>query len=271
MALIELTGISRHYGEGEALVKALDGVDLTIEQGSLVALLGPSGSGKTTLLNTVAALDTPTSGSYMFDGAEVPLSKVEPMTTFRRENVGYIFQFFNLLADLTALENILLVQQLAGNKDKARAEHLLKAVGLEGLENRFPAQMSGGQRQRVAIARALAKTPRLLLGDELTGNLDTKTSKQVMEVLIDICRKENVTLIFVTHDSKLTNYADRIISLDSGKIVSDEVGPLKQVIGQSKDHARRVVQDAKSEVLKVKNKVAGKISETVKTIQDLKG
>ena len=157
MPIIQLHELSRHYGEGETLVKALDNITLSIEQGEIVALLGPSGSGKTTLLNTIAALDNPTGGSYQFNGVDVPLGHVEKMTTFRRENVGYIFQFFNLLADLTALENVLLVQDLAGTRDKQKALDLLDAVGLKGLEDRFPSQMSGGQRQRVAIARALAK------------------------------------------------------------------------------------------------------------------
>ena len=196
MAIIQLQGLSRHYGEGETLVKALDEVSIDIEQGEIVALLGPSGSGKTTLLNTIAALDIPTEGKYNFDGEDVPLGHVEKMTTFRRENIGYIFQFFNLLGDLTALENVLLVQDLAGSRDKKKALELLDAVGLKGLENRFPSQMSGGQRQRVAIARSLAKSPRIILGDELTGNLDTETSTMVMEALIKTCRKEKMTTIF---------------------------------------------------------------------------
>jgi len=166
MPIIQLEDLSRHYGEDETLVKALDNVSISIEQGEIVALLGPSGSGKTTLLNTIAALDVPLEGTYLFDGEEVPLGHVEKMTTFRRENIGYIFQFFNLLADLTALENVLLVQDLSGSRNKDKALELLDSVGLNGLGDRFPSQMSGGQRQRVAIARALAKSPRILLGDE---------------------------------------------------------------------------------------------------------
>ncbi len=204
------------------VVKALDGIDLNIERGERIVLLGPSGSGKTTLLNCVAALDSPTSGKYLFDGVDVPREKSEEMTTFRRENIGYVFQFFNLLQDLTVLENILLIQELSGYKNRERAIELLKLVGLEEEIDRFPAEISGGQQQRVAIARSLAKRPKLLLGDELTGNLDSKTSGMVMEVLVRACKKENITTILVTHDEKLTDYATRVIRLDSGKITSDE-------------------------------------------------
>ena len=144
------------------------------------------------------------------------------MTSFRRDNIGYVFQFFNLLQDLTVMENILLIQELSGGKDVDRAMKLLKLVGLEAEVDRFPAEISGGQQQRVAIARSLAKSPKLLLGDELTGNLDSKTSDMVMEVLVSACKEENITTITVTHDEKLTNYATRVIRLDSGKIISDE-------------------------------------------------
>jgi putative ABC transport system ATP-binding protein len=193
-----------------------------IEKGERIVLLGPSGSGKTTLLNCIAALDSPTAGEYSFEGKEVPRNKSEEMTSFRRDNIGYVFQFFNLLQDLTVMENILLIQELSGGKDVDRAMKLLKLVGLEAEVDRFPAEISGGQQQRVAIARSLAKSPKLLLGDELTGNLDSKTSDMVMEVLVSACKEENITTIMVTHDEKLTNYATRVIRLDSGKIISDE-------------------------------------------------
>ena len=222
MPLIEISNLQRHYEMASGVVKALDGIDLNIERGERIVLLGPSGSGKTTLLNCVAALDSPTSGKYLFDGVDVPREKSEEMTTFRRENIGYVFQFFNLLQDLTVLENILLIQELSGYKNRERAIELLKLVGLEEEIDRFPAEISGGQQQRVAIARSLAKRPKLLLGDELTGNLDSKTSGMVMEVLVRACKKENITTILVTHDEKLTDYATRVIRLDSGKITSDE-------------------------------------------------
>jgi len=222
MGLIEIRGMERHYAMTSGVVKALDGVDLSISKGERIVLLGPSGSGKTTLLNCVAALDSPTAGEYQFDGVDVPRDKSEEMTTFRRENIGYVFQFFNLLQDLTVLENILLIQELSGQKDRDRAVELLTLVGLENEIDRFPAEISGGQQQRVAIARSLAKKPKLLLGDELTGNLDSKTSAMVMEVLVKACESENITCIIVTHDEKLTNYANRVIRLDSGLIISDE-------------------------------------------------
>ncbi len=203
-------------------VKALDGVDLNIDKGERIILLGPSGSGKTTLLNCVAALDNPTSGNYSFAGKDVPREHAEKMTSFRRENIGYVFQFFNLLQDLTVLENILLIQELSGGRNKARAVELLSLVGLEDEIDRFPAEISGGQQQRVAIARSLAKSPKLLLGDELTGNLDSATSTKVMEVLVKACEAEDITVIMVTHDETLAKYATRVIRLDSGKIISDE-------------------------------------------------
>ena len=222
MPLMEISGLERHYEMASEVVKALDGIDLEIEKGERIVLLGPSGSGKTTLLNCIAALDSPTAGEYSFEGEEVPRNKSEEMTSFRRENIGYVFQFFNLLQDLTVMENILLIQELSGGKDVDRAMKLLKLVGLEAEVDRFPAEISGGQQQRVAIARSLAKSPKLLLGDELTGNLDSKTSDMVMEVLVNACKEENITTIMVTHDEKLTNYATRVIRLDSGKIISDE-------------------------------------------------
>ena len=153
----------------------------------------------------------------------MPRNASEPMTSFRRENIGYVFQFFNLLQDLTVLENILLIQELGGAKDSERAIELLKLVGLEGEVNRFPGEISGGQQQRVAIARSIAKRPNLLLGDELTGNLDTETSRKVMTALVKACEQENITAVFVTHDEGLVEYATRVIRIDSGKIVSDEL------------------------------------------------
>lgn len=221
-SLIEIQGLKRHYKMASETVKALDGVHLSISPGERILLLGPSGSGKTTLLNCIAALDTPTEGSYRFLGEEVPRDNAESMTSFRRDHIGYVFQFFNLLQDLTVLENILLIQELSGKRDEKRARELLTLVGLEAEVNRFPAEISGGQQQRVAIARSLAKKPRLLLGDELTGNLDSATSGMVMDALIKACDTEGITAVMVTHDESLAKYATRVIRLDSGKVVSDE-------------------------------------------------
>ena len=220
--LVEIDGMKRYYEMVSGTVKALDGVDLEEKGGERIILLGPSGSGKTTLLNCIAALDSPTAGTYSFEGKEVPRNAPEEMTTFRRENIGYVFQFFNLLQDLTVLENLLLIQELAGGRDEKRARELLALVGLEDEVDRFPTEISGGQQQRVAIARSLAKKPKLLLGDELTGNLDTKTSSMVMEVLVKACEAEGITTVFVTHDESLIKFATRVIRLDSGIVISDQ-------------------------------------------------
>ena len=216
--ILKLSDVSKSFGPAQ-IIKNLN---LNIEKGERIILLGPSGSGKTTLLNCVASLDNPTEGKYSFDGLEVPRGHAEKMASFRRENIGYVFQFFNLLQDLTVLENILLIQELSDGRDKNRALELLKLVGLEGEVDRFPGEISGGQQQRVAIARSLAKSPKLLLGDELTGNLDSATSTKVMEVLVKACEAEEITVIMVTHDESLAKYATRVVRLDSGKIISDE-------------------------------------------------
>ena len=220
--LLQMENLERHYETPAGVVKALDGVSIEIYEGERVILLGPSGSGKTTLLNCLSALDSPTGGTYKFLDNDVPRDNSEMMTSFRRDKIGYVFQFFNLLQDLTVLENILLIQELAGNKDPSRAKELLRLVGLEDEINRFPGEISGGQQQRVAIARSIAKRPTLLLGDELTGNLDTETSNKVMLALVEACKKEKITSVFVTHDEGLVKYATRVIRIDSGKIISDE-------------------------------------------------
>ncbi len=262
MALIELHGISRLYETGGETVAALNGVDLSIEAGELVMLLGPSGSGKTTLLNVISALDSPTEGIYRFDGKPVPTSQVEAMAKFRRENVGYIFQFFNLLSDLTALENVMLVQEISGKRDKAAAIQALNSVGLEGLDKRFPSELSGGQQQRVAIARSLVKQPRLLLGDEPTGNLDSDTSAQVMIVLADACRRQGVTALVVTHDIALTKYATRVLKIDSGKIISDEVGGGGTMRSKATNAARDVAQD----VAQVTGEAVSKVKQVIDVV-----
>ena len=220
--LLKMENVERFYETPAGVVKALDGINLEINQGERVILLGPSGSGKTTLLNCLSALDSPTSGQYHFSDLAVPQNNSEAMTSFRRENIGYVFQFFNLLQDLTVLENILLIQELSGKKDVSRAIELLNLVGLDTQSDRFPGEISGGQQQRVAIARSIAKRPNLLLGDELTGNLDTETSQKVMTALVKACKQENITAVFVTHDESLVQYATRVIRIDSGKIVSDQ-------------------------------------------------
>ena len=219
--MIQLNNVHRHYVMASETIRALDGITLTIKEGERIILLGPSGSGKTTLLNCISGLDVPTAGEYLFNGLPVT-GNSEDLTTFRRKNVGYVFQFFNLLQDLTVLENVLLIQELSGQRDAERAREVLRSVGLDSEIDRFPAEISGGQQQRVAIARSIAKSPKLLLGDELTGNLDSGTSARVMEVLTQVCKSENITTIMVTHDESLAKYATRAIHLDSGKVKSDE-------------------------------------------------
>ena len=213
MALMKIADLQRHYEMTSGVVKALDGINIDIEEGERIVLLGPSGSGKTTLLNCVAALDSPTAGSYSFDGKEVPRENSEEMTTFRRNNIGYVFQFFNLLQDLTVLENILLIQELGGSKDQERATELLKLVGLEGEVNRFPGEISGGQQQRVAIARALIGQPDIIIADEPTSALDEANKQAFIETLLNECRKRRSTLIFVSHDTSLKHYFNHIHSL----------------------------------------------------------
>jgi len=216
--MIQLNNVHRHYVLASETIRALDGITLSIKEGERIILLGPSGSGKTTLLNCISGLDVPTAGEYLFDGIPVT-GNSEDLTTFRRKNVGYVFQFFNLLQDLTVLENVLLIQELSGQRDTERAKEVLRLVGLDSEITRFPSEISGGQQQRVAIARSIAKSPKLLLGDELTGNLDSGTSARV---LTQACKSENITTIMVTHDESLAKYATRAIHLDSGKVKSDE-------------------------------------------------
>ena len=257
--LVTLRGLSRVYRTAADEVAALDNVHLDIAAGEIILLVGPSGSGKTTLLNVVAALDAPTDGEYVFDGQAVPRKDVEAMTAFRRENIGYIFQFYNLLHELTVLENVLLVQELAGRRDEERARELLALVGLKGLGGRYPAELSGGQQQRVAIARSLAKRPRVLLGDEPTGNLDSETTKRVMKVLVKACRRERITAIIVTHDTSLTRFATRVLRLDSGRLKGDEPGGLVTAASRAVDISR----DTASRAAEVSRDAAARVVETV--------
>ena len=219
---MEIVDLQRHYEMASGVVKALDGINIDIEEGERIVLLGPSGSGKTTLLNCVAALDSPTAGSYSFDGKDVPRENSEEMTTFRRENIGYVFQFFNLLQDLTVLENILLIQELSGERNKDRALELLKLVGLEKEIDRFPAEISGGQQQRVAVARAVVGGQSMILADEPTGNLDSSHGQEVMEML-QALNQEGTTIIMVTHSPSHADYARRTIHLFDGNVVTENV------------------------------------------------
>ena len=217
--LISLENITKKFHHSSGEVIAVDNVNLDVDKGEAILLIGPSGSGKTTLLNLIAAIETPTSGQYKFNGNPVTYGDIDSMTRFRRENIGYVFQTFNLIRDLTALENVVLVQELSGRIDLSAAKEHLRQVGLEGMENRFPFELSGGQQQRIAIARSMAKNPKVLLADEPTGNLDEKTTHEVFQTLVEMCKKNSITIIVVSHDLSLSKYTSKIIEMRSGKTV----------------------------------------------------
>lgn len=217
--LISLKNITKKFPHSSGEVIAVDSVNLNVDKGEAILLIGPSGSGKTTLLNLIAAIETPTSGQYKFNGSSVPYGNIDAMTRFRRENIGYIFQTFNLIRDLTALENVALVQELSGKVDLDAAKEHLRQVGLDGMENRFPFELSGGEQQRTAIARSMAKNPKVLLADEPTGNLDEKTTHEVFQTLVNMCKKNSITIIVVSHDLSLSKYTSKIIEMRSGKTV----------------------------------------------------
>jgi len=217
--LVRLTEVTKVYQGG--ITGALNGVSLIVEKGEFTAIMGPSGSGKSTLLNLVAGLDRPTSGSVAVGGTDLGKLGESGLARFRRDNIGFVFQFFYLLPNLTSLENVLIPAQLKGSDATVRARELLGKLGIQDIADRFPARLSGGQQQRVAIARALINSPTLLLADEPTGALDTHTGDQVMELLGQLNR-DGQTILLVTHDAKLaTRHAARVISVMDGKIVDD--------------------------------------------------
>lgn len=223
MGYIELRNISKIYGnekKNEAKVKALDNVSFSIEKGEFIVVLGASGAGKSTLLNILGGMDNPTSGKYIVEKHNVAKYNDKKLGLFRRNEVGFVFQFYNLMPNLTALENIAIAGSIV--KGGFDPKDILKKVGLEGRENNFPAQLSGGQQQRVAIARAVVKNPKLLLCDEPTGALDSKTGALILKLLQDIAKTYNKTVIIVTHNVKIASIAERIITIQDGKIVKDE-------------------------------------------------
>jgi putative ABC transport system ATP-binding protein len=214
---VRLGNVTKVYQGG--IIAALNGVSLTVERGEFAAVMGPSGSGKSTVLNLVAGLDRPTSGSVSVGGTDVVRLSETGLARFRRDHIGLVFQFFNLLPNLTALENVLIPAQLRGNGAATRAGELIQRLGIAEVAHRYPARLSGGQQQRVAIARALINQPALLLADEPTGALDTHNGEQVMDLLMELHRGGQ-TIVFVTHDAELANrYATRLVSLMDGKIV----------------------------------------------------
>ena len=231
MAYIEMRDVKKQYHMGEVVIDALSGVTFQVEKGELCVVVGPSGAGKTTLLNILGGMDSATSGEVIVDGAHVEQYGKRELTLYRRSVVGFVFQFYNLVQNLTALENVELAAQIC--KEPLPAEQVLEQVGLRERMQNFPAQLSGGEQQRVSIARALAKNPKLLLCDEPTGALDYKTGKQVLALLQDTCRRTGRTVIVITHNTALTAMADRIIQVRSGKIVSNQVNehpvPVEQI------------------------------------------
>lgn len=224
MTLIEVKNLNKIYGSGEAEVKDLKNINLNIEQGEFVAIVGQSGSGKSTLLHLIGGIDIPSSGEVIIDGKNIYKLKEKELSILRRRKLGFIFQFFNLIPVLTEQENIEMPVLLDNEKiDKKYMNELLRILGLEERKNNYPSQLSGGQQQRVSIGRALANKPSIILADEPTGNLDSKNSKEVLELLKYCAKKYNQTLILITHDINIAKSADRVITIEDGEITSDEV------------------------------------------------
>jgi len=223
-ALLRLRGVTRVYGQGQAALRALDGVDLDVGEGEFVAVMGPSGSGKSTAMNILGCLDTPTAGEYVFRDVHVERLSRDQRARLRRRYIGFVFQGFNLLARTSAQENVELPLLYRGEGAATRhrlARETLAAVGLAGWEDHTPAELSGGQQQRVAIARAIVTSPALLLADEPTGNLDSARSREVMELLVDLNDRLGITIIMVTHDATMASYARRVIHFVDGRIQDD--------------------------------------------------
>jgi len=223
MSYIEFKHVIKEYVSGETKIRALNDASFAVKKGELAVILGSSGAGKTTALNILGGMDTPTSGAVWVDGKNIAKYKKKQLTGYRRTDIGFVFQFYNLVPNLTALENVELAAQVC--KKSLDAGKTLDKVGLAERKGNFPSQLSGGEQQRVAIARALAKNPKLLLCDEPTGALDYNTGKQILQLLQDTCRKENITVLLITHNSALAPMADRLIRFKSGKVVEITENP----------------------------------------------
>ena len=221
MTVLETKDLKKYYGSGDTQVKALDGVDLTVENGEFVAIVGTSGSGKSTLLHMLGGLDRPTGGSVLVEGRDIFALKDEELTIFRRRKIGFVFQSYNLVPVLSVYDNIVLPIQLDGGRvDEAYVNQVIEALGLEQKLDRLPNQLSGGQQQRVAIARALATKPAILLADEPTGNLDSRTSQDVLSLMKVTGRKFAQTMVMITHNEEIAQLADRIVRIEDGRIVT---------------------------------------------------
>ena len=220
---VKLEDITKIYKMGEVEIRAVDGIDFAIEKGEFVIIVGPSGAGKTTVLNILGGMDTATGGKITVDGADITSCNPRQLTSYRRNDIGFVFQFYNLVPNLTALENVELALQICKNPLDAR--EVLEEVGLGDRLDNFPAQLSGGEQQRVSIARALAKNPKLLLCDEPTGALDYNTGKSILKLLQDMCRERGMTVIVITHNSALAPMADRLIRIKNGKVSGMEQNP----------------------------------------------
>lgn len=214
MSYIEFKNVKKEYQMGEVSIKALDNTNFSIEKGELVVIVGPSGAGKTTSLNILGGMDTVSGGEVIVDGKRIDKLKNKELIKYRREDIGFVFQFYNLVQNLTAVENVELATQIC--KDSLNPREVLEKVGLKDRIKNFPSQLSGGEQQRVAIARAIAKNPKLLLCDEPTGALDYNTGKQILKLLQDTCRKENMTVIIITHNTAIAPMADKVIYFKNG-------------------------------------------------------
>ena len=222
MGILETNNLKKYYGSGDTMVKALDGVNFSVENGEFIAIIGTSGSGKSTLLHMIGGLDRPTSGTVKVAGKDIFSLKDDALTIFRRRKIGFIFQSYNLVPVLNVYENIVLPIELDGNKvDKAHIDNIVDTLGLTSKTNSLPNQLSGGQQQRVAIARALATKPAIILADEPTGNLDSKTSLDVLGLLKITSDKFKQTIVMITHNEEIAQMADRIIRIEDGRIVGD--------------------------------------------------
>ncbi len=231
MGYIEFNNVTKEYTMGEIKIKALNNTNFSIEKGELVVIVGPSGAGKTTALNLLGGMDSATSGNIYIDGKDITKLNNKNLIKYRREDIGFVFQFYNLVQNLTALENVELATQIC--KKSLDPKKVLKSVGLENRMNNFPSQLSGGEQQRVSIARAIAKNPKILLCDEPTGALDYNTGKQILKLLQDTARKNNITVIIITHNTAITPMADKVIVFKNGEakevIVNDNPTSIEEI------------------------------------------